>query len=309
VVTIKNLEATDVAEVVGRIVAQLRGDASRNSLVNPDISPDLLGDALASAAASTWVAHEDGRLVGHLCGALLESDEYGNGVWIGPDGASYDDTDVLADLYSVAGQSWIDHGAREHYVWVLDDPAATEAWFELGFARMHRRGVLALDERRTRATPPGYEIRLGTLSDIDVAVELEGEIDRIQAAGPSFAIGLSTASERDDLIETLEDPDVLYYLVMFGDEAVGQCITFPLPPRRGSFASTLHLSAVAVRESHRGRGVASAMVDTALNAALDTGFTHVETNWRVTNRRAATYWINYGFTPTYVRLHRTIGTG
>jgi hypothetical protein len=35
----------------------------------------------------------------------------------------------------------------------------------------------------------------------------------------------------------------------------------------------------------------------------------VETNWRVTNRRAANFWLRYGFRPTYVRLHRTIGSG
>jgi hypothetical protein len=29
----------------------------------------------------------------------------------------------------------------------------------------------------------------------------------------------------------------------------------------------------------------------------------------VTNHRAASFWLRYGFRPTYVRLHRTIGSG
>jgi ribosomal protein S18 acetylase RimI-like enzyme len=307
VVTIRNLEAGDVAGVVERIVARLRDDATRNPLINPDLSVDVLAESLAGATSSTWVALDGDRVVGHLYGALLENDTYGHGVWIGPDGASFDDADVLASLYATAGQSWIDAGAMEHYVWVLDDSELTDAWFELGFARMHRRGVLALDRRRAAQLPAGYSIRPGTLADIDIAVSLIEEIDRAQVAGPSFSINLSTASERQDLVETLEDPEVRYYLVESGGAPVGQCITYPLPERRGSFESTLHLSAVSVRPAHRGHGVAEALVDTALNDGFDDGFSHVETNWRVTNHRAARYWTNYGFAVTYVRLHRTIG--
>ncbi len=51
------------------------------------------------------------------------------------------------------------------------------------------------------------------------------------------------------------------------------------------------------------------MVDAALRDALNAGFEFVETNWRVTNRRARNFWLDYGFAPTYVRLHRTIGLG
>jgi hypothetical protein len=51
------------------------------------------------------------------------------------------------------------------------------------------------------------------------------------------------------------------------------------------------------------------MVDAALRNARNAGFEYVETNWRVTNRRARNYWVGYGFESTYVRLHRTIGNG
>ena len=97
-------------------------------------------------------------------------------------------------------------------------------------------------------------------------------------------------------------------LAEFEGRPVGQCITFPLPARRGSFADTLHLSAVAVREAHRGRGVATALVDEALEKARRHGFRYVETNWRVTNRAAARYWTRSGFHPTYVRLRRSVGS-
>jgi ribosomal protein S18 acetylase RimI-like enzyme len=307
--TIRQLEARDVEHVVSRISDRLELDARIQPLVNPSVSTQLLADSLHAATDQTWVADRDGAVVGHLYGAMLESEIYGNGVWIGPDGVSYDNTDTLSDLYSAAGATWIERGALEHYVWTIDDLASTQPWYELGFARMHMRGVLRLDARRDHPLPDGYALRRGGVGDIEVAVALDDELDAVQRVGPSFSIGLDHSSKRDDLMETLEDPEVHHYIVEFGDVAVAQCITFPLPHRRGSFDHTLHLSAVTVDAEHRHLGVGTAMVDAALGNAYDAGFEVVETNWRVTNRRARNYWLGYGFEPTYVRLHRTIGLG
>jgi len=100
-------------------------------LVNPLISIPLFADSLNRATDQTWIAENDGAIVGHLYGALLESEVYGNGVWIGPDGVSFDTTDILSDLYSFAGATWIERGALEHYVWTIDDIAATQPWYEM----------------------------------------------------------------------------------------------------------------------------------------------------------------------------------
>ena len=276
--------------------------------MNPAFDADTLTRSLREATSDTWV-FDDGTLRGHLYGALLANELHGNGVWIGPDGVSFDDTDVLAALYSVAGTRWIDRGALEHYVWTLDVPASTGPWYELGFARMHLRGVLALSTREERALAANYTLRRGGPADVDAAVALDDELDAAQRLGPSFSVGLQHSTKREELLETLLDPEVHHYVVEASGDVVAQCLTFPLPPRRGSFEHTLHLSAVSVRASHRGRGVASAMVDHALANARRAGFKYVETNWRVTNRRAQRFWRNYGFEPTYVRLHRTIGAG
>jgi GNAT superfamily N-acetyltransferase len=309
VTTIRQLDAGDVEHVVRRITNRLFDDALIEPLVNPVTDTALLARSLLEAKGQTWVAEQDDGIVGHLYGALLDNETYGHGVWIGPDGASFINTDVLSDLYSVAGARWIEHGALEHYVWTLDDLATTQPWYELGFARMHMRGVLELNRLRTHALPEGYRVRRGDSRDLDIAVALDDELDAVQMVGPSFSIGLSHVGKREELLETLEDPEVHHYVVDGTDGAVAQCITFPLPPRRGSFADTLHLSAVTVHADHRHMGVGTAMVDAALNDAFMAGFAYVETNWRVTNRRARNYWLAYGFTPTYVRLHRTIGNG
>lgn len=304
---VRPFEPRDIDAVVARVRARLVNDARRNHLLSGTFSETNFADALRQASDQVWVAEEDGEVVGHLYGALLASLEYGHGAWIGPDGVSFDSDDVLADLYAEAGSSWIRQGALEHYAWVFDQGNDTAPWYELGFARMHVRGVLALDGRRRHSFAPGYQLRRGGIDDLPLAIELDRVLDDAQRKGPSFSLFLDHASRPEELLETLEDDEVHHYVVECMGQGVAQCLTFPLEARRGSFDKTLHVSAVTVRAEHEHRGVAQALIDHALNDALEAGFTHVETNWRVTNRRAANFWLRYGFRPTYVRLHRTIG--
>lgn len=305
---VRPLEPRDLNEVVAHVQERLAYDAQRNPLLNPNFSAEHFTDALSHARDQTWIADERGGVVGHLYGALLESPEYGKGAWIGPDGVSFDSDDVLANLYSEAGSSWIANGALEHYAWVLDRTEDTAPWYELGFARMHVRGVLALSERRHHQLAPGYRVRRGGPNDLPLAIELDHVLDEAQRRGPSFSLFVEHASRPEELREAFEDNDVHHYVVEYLGRGVAQCLTFPLETRRGSFDQTLHVSAVAVKPEHEHRGVARALLDHSLNDAFEAGFSHVETNWRVTNRRAANFWLRYGFLPTYVRLHRTIGS-
>lgn len=305
-VAIRKLLASDIDSVTTRVARRIADDAATKPLINPEFSRDHLHGALASSTASTWVALHGKQLVGHLYGALLESESFGKSVWIGPDGVSYDDADILSSLYATAGQEWIDAGALEHYVWTLDDPSTTTPWLDLGFAKMHVRGVMELLEGHN-FLEDRYQLRHGNLDDLNTAILLDDELERAQSEGPSFSLGLSNASQRDEWIETLSDPETRHFVVDFNGSPVAQCVTFPLPEQRSSFNATMHLSAVVVLAEHRGRGVARAMVDAALNDARERGFGYAATNWRITNRQANRYWTSYGFKTTYVRLHRAIG--
>jgi ribosomal protein S18 acetylase RimI-like enzyme len=306
---VRRLESYDIAPVVARVKARLALDALRHELVNPNFSEAHFAESLAHATGQTLVAEDAGDVVGHLYGALLESPEYGKGAWVGPDGVSFDSPEILDALYAQAGLSWIESEAIEHYAWVFDDVADTSPWYELGFARMHARGVLALGGPREEAWPFGYSLREGGPDDLEVALELDHILDEAQQRGPSFSLFVEHGSRPEEMLDTLDDPDVHHYVVEYDGFAVAQCITFPLDARRGSFDDTMHISALAVRPEHEHRGVAQALVRRALNDASSRGFRYAEANWRVTNHRAAHFWQRYGFRTTYVRLHRTIGAG
>ena len=308
-IVIESLRTETVDDVVARVVAHQRAVAQQHPFINSAVDDAFLVDALLSAAPDVFVASRDGHVVGHLRGTTLDSEVFGRSVWINPEGLSYDDDRVLEELYvAMANRCLADHATR-HYVWVPDTTDEILPWLRLGFAFMHLRGSRRLDDLNVQMLPTGYSIRRGSIADLQIAMVLDDHLRAAQELGPSYALGLDDSSQRDDWVETLEDPTVYYVVVEVDGAPVAQCATFPLPERVGTFPHSIHLSAVTVREGHRRLGLARAMVDAVLANARDRGYTYAETNWRVTNRNASRYWMNYGFTPTYIRLHRNVGVG
>lgn len=303
---VESLDATRVEAVVARIAAQQRAVAAAHPLIAGDVDTATTRTSFL-AGSPCAVAVRGDAVVGHLRGAVLESQAWGRSAWIGPGDVSFDDADVLDALYVARADDWIASGVRRHYVWVPDGDEGP--WLALGFAYMHVRGVRALADDDPPALPSGYELRRGSLDDLDTALALDEELRLFQEAGPSYALGLADTGQREEWAETLEDPDTDYVLVTHDGEPVAQASTFPLPTRLGTFPQTVHLSAVTVREAHRGRGVGRALVGELLTSAARHGARYCETNWRVTNRVAARHWERAGFTRTYVRLHRAIGVG
>ena len=306
---VRAMASDDIDVVVARVMRQQALVATSHDFINGAVDDITLADSLYSSLRDASIAERDGRIVGHLRGVVLPSEVYGRSAWMNPEGLSYDDDDTLVALYVHQAQRWITDGARRHYVWVPTDTASIAPWLDLGFSYMHQRGVRLLDGIASPEWPAGYSLRRGTIADLETAIALDDHLHEFQEQGPSFSIDLPKGDQREDWTETLEDPTVHHYIVDFDGEPVAQCATFPLPDRVGSFDGTLHLSAVTVREDHRGHGIGRAMVSSALLDGRADGFHFVETNWRITNRSAATYWQNFGFVPTYRRLHRAIGVG
>ena len=305
--SVQSFHDNDLDEIVNRVVTHQHELALRCDLIQGGIDTNEFARELAASAHDILVARENGHVVGHLRGTILDSDIFGHSAWMNPGGLSYDTSQVLEALYTESADQWLARNATRHYVWV--PPHEANPWLDLGFAYMHQRGALKISRHPVASLPTEFSMRRGDLDDLEIAIELDDVLSDAQSRGPSYAIGLSRSTHRDDWIETLEDPDVYYLIVEYDGHPVAQCATYTLPQRIGTFASSIHLSAVCVREDHQRMGVARAMVDHVVQRAATNGYSYVETNWRVTNRRAARYWTSYGFSPTYVRLHRNVGVG
>lgn len=305
---VRKFIASDAESVVERVEDRLRLDAARNPLINPSLDRRLLHDSLCAAPESSWVFDVAGRIAGHLYGTALGDRAGDVAVWTGPDGVSFDDPEVLAALVEQATPEWRARGADEHYVWCVSEHSCTRPWTDLGYALYSARGALRLGERGVRELPRGYALRRGSYADFDRTLELDAVIDAAQGVTVRSVPPAQREANRAELWETLIDPDTHHYVVVRDHEIVAQCITYPAPPRRGSFDSTLHLSEVAVDPRHQRRGIASALIDRAFDDARAQGFAYAETQWRVSNLAATLYWTSYGFQPTYVRLRRPLAT-
>ena len=298
------LVASDVSDVVEAVARDQRIASQLNPLIDAAVDRDELADSYRHRRAPTWIAHDGTRLVGHLTATTLRRPSGRVSAWVSPDAVSYDDVATLGSLYALAGARWLADGVDDHEVWAYDRPETREPWFELGFAQRFRRGSLALSSRAAPTWPPSYASRRGTLDDLELAVHFNGLLDDEEVGGPSFA--RPEPLDRTELVETLEDPDTDYVVVEHHGTPVAQALAFPLLPVRGAHDKTLHLSAVVVEPSHRGRGIATAMLDELALRARRQGFEYGDVTWRTANLAAASFWRNYGVTPTYVRLQRRI---
>lgn len=301
---IRLLTASDVADVVEAIARDQRIASELNPLIDAALDRDELAHTYRERGAPTWVALDAARLVGHLTATTLERPSGRVSAWVSPDAASFDGVATLGSLYAHAGATWLADGIDDHEVWTYDRPHTRDPWVELGFAQRFRRGSLALSSRGTPVWPPGYRFRLGSADDLELAVHFNDLLDAEETAGPSFA--RPEPLDRAELLEILEDPDARYAVVEYHGSPVAQGIAFPLLPVRGAHENTMHLSAVVVEPSHRGRGIATAMLDQLAVGARRRGFEYADVTWRTANLAAAAFWRAYGITPTYVRLQRRV---
>ena len=302
--TIGLLTPSDVDDVVRAVTRDLRRASEDNAFIDARFDGRELAELYRNRQSPTWVAREHTRLVGHLTATTLTRPSGDVGAWVSPDAASFDDVATLGRLYALAGARWLADGVEDHDVWTYDRPYSRDPWLELGFALRFRRGSLRLDSRPEPRWPRGYSLRFGGPGDLDLAVHFSELIDVGESTGPSFA--RSEPSERAELSETIDDPDTIYAVVEYRGAPAAQCIAFPLLPVRGAHERTMHLSAVVVEPSHRGRGIATVMLDQLATQVRAQGFDYADVTWRAANLPAASFWRAYGVTPTFVRLQRRL---
>ena len=302
---IRLLVSSDVDDVVEAVARDQHRASELNHFIDATLDREELSDSYRRRQTPTWIALDGTRLVGHLTATTLQRPSGRVSAWISPDAASFDDVVTLGALYAFAGARWLADGVEDHEVWTYDRPDTRDPWLELGFAQRFRRGCLELVSRGEPNWPPGYRLRHGTRDDLDVALHFNDLLDHEDAAGPSFA--RPEPFDRDGLDETLDDPDTVHAVVEHRGVPVAQAIVFPLLPVRGAHERTVHLSAVVVEPAHRGRGVATAMLDELADEPRRRGFQYADVTWRTANLAAAAFWRAYGVTATYVRLQRRLG--
>ncbi|MBW4030961.1 MAG: GNAT family N-acetyltransferase [Acidobacteria bacterium] len=298
---------SDATAIAQRVADQLSRDASVEPLVSKHFSRHDFEQALAHSASPVWVEDSSGLLRGHLYGATFDDPLNGRQTWTGPDGYSYEFENVLDNLCDWAYREWRESGSAAHLVWALAGNG-TQDWIERGYHVVSVRGSLALGETFDFTWPAGHHVRRGDGADLDIALAFDALIDLAQGIQLDSLTDDQRESNEADLVDLLGDPDCHYHLVEVDGVAAAQCVTFPLPPLRGSHDDTVYLGSLAVEPRWRRRGLATVLVHAVLNHAIEDGFRFAEVRWHIDNEEATSLWSSLGFRPTYVQLRRSLRT-
>ena len=295
----------DAPAIAQRVAHQLLDHARFEPLVCADFSRQEFELALAHSCGHLWVDDSDGILRGHLYGVTLESTLAGRQTWTGPDGYSYDTSDILHNLCERAYRSWREHGALDHLVWALAG-YGTQEWVECGYDIISVRGSLPLDQSPLVDWPLDHRVRRATPSDLLTAVTFDRLIDAAQGVNVDALSDIERDATTRDLAESLEDPDTHYFLLEVANKPVAQCVTFTLPALRGSYANTVHVGSLAVADEFQRQGLGTALVRHVLRDAFESGSGYAEARWHIDNQPATSFWSTLEFRPTYVLLRRPL---
>jgi len=255
--------------------------------------------------AAGVVALRGSRLVGFLSGFVLSSflgkrsvysPEWANGAELGESRRVYE------EMYARLSARWVADGCFLHAVTMLKhDRAGIEGWQWLGFGLAAVDGVRELKPVQGAAVE--VEVRQARVEDVAEVAALGEALERHLAAAPTF-----WPHEPQDYEAWLRDPAHTLWLAYEGGEAVG-CLGLE-PGHTGGCdvvqdEQTITVASAFTQEEARGRGIATALLNRALEWAQAAGYVRCATDFEAMNVVAARFWMRW-FEPVCYSLIRWI---
>jgi GNAT superfamily N-acetyltransferase len=305
---IETLQAPHLPEAATLFVARLEAFRDRIPVLSAELAdPDAVVSRLTGMRGV--VAIEGDRLVGYLASWFPIAGVRGSarvGAYA-PEWAhattAVGGPAIDRELYRAVSADWTAAGCTVHAITLLADDPAVETWFWNGF------GLTVVDAVRSTAPlglspPAGVRIRPATAADAPTLAELD--IDhRRHYTRPPVLMPLRPAD--DDAAWTA-------FLGVPGNGAwLAEDETGPLGFIRfdrtfgGSdvveAADGVFISGAWLRPSHRGRGVATGILDAALRHYASEGISVCAVDFEAFNPEATKFWLRH-FTPVCYSLTR-----
>jgi GNAT superfamily N-acetyltransferase len=263
---------------------------------------------LASQAPGV-AAFRGGRLAGYLLGFVIPEFR-GKRSAYSPEWANAADMEdsrrIYEEMYSHLSTRWVADGCAIHLVSILaHDRAGLQGWHWLGF------GLDAADGVRDLSSVPGLsvdvEIRRAGPEDAGQAVSLLEALRRHLMAAPTFLF----RSERSDITqqkEWLGNPGNALWLACQGSEVVACLGQGPASPKASILIDdekTTSIVSAFTREDVRGGGIATALLNRALDWGRTQGYERCAVDWEPMNILASRFWLRH-FQPVSYALERHI---
>lgn len=271
--------------------------------------------------ASGTVALAAGEVVAYLLGTPTFDQHGGRTVWIRPAGYALSndlDTEIVGELYALAGQRWLELGCFDHYAMISTaDQTQLEMWYSLNFGRQQAHGILTLGNVASQGAQKNssLQVRRAGASDASHLAELSYITAEHNFRAPVWApTPLEVVSSRPQSYrEIARDGEATAWLAFSRtaqeEEALGFQVYYEAAPEADELyipESCTELAAAGTKAEARGRGVGLALTRAALNHAGEAGYTYCLTDWRTANLQASRFWTRRGFEPVIYRLHRHV---
>lgn len=256
------------------------------------------------------VALEGGRLVGYMGWFIVDNfrgtdrkaaycPEWGHAAVPGTQ------PQVYRALYREAAAQWASQGCRVHAITLLaSEPATEKVWFWNGF------GLTVVDAIRrmqplSLAAPPDFSIRKATREDAEAVIILDAEHWRHYAAAPIFMVP-QTPDDAASFESFIEQPQNSVWLAMEADHPAG-FMRFEAESDGAAAVvqskDTIAITGAYIRPEYRGRRLAAAILDAALQHYAGLGFGRCSVDFESFNPEAANFWMKY-FEPVCLSMVR-----
>lgn len=248
-------------------------------------------------------------LVGYLIGLPIESlrgvhrgiysPEWAHGSG-GPDRPS-----VYRAMYRHMSQIWVSAGCFAHSVTLLEgDGEARDTWLWSGFGPLVTDAVRSMDP--VPSVAPDLDVRRAGPSDLDAIWTLENCLHRHLASPPIF-MPLLQMDSPEAWRKRLKEASRPAWLAVKEGQAVGY---LKAENRRAGAdlvfdEDTLAVDGAYTEEQYRGRGVGTALLDTALTWGRESGFRRCSVDFECFNDQGREFWLRH-FTPVGLTLIRHV---
>ncbi len=218
---------------------------------------------------------------------------------------------IYEAMYSHLASQWVAEGHTMHMVNVLThDQASLAQWPWLGFGMLAGDGVRDLRPLDTLSRGNiEIDIRRARVKDIDLVVALSQALIQHLMASPTFLWNWGPPN-RDAYTAYLQDPAHAIWLAWHDGKAIAYLHAGPANDDASTIIyddETSSIMGAYTRETARGAGIATAMLERALTWARDRGYRRCAVDFEPMNPLARRFWLRH-FTPVCYTFARYVGT-
>lgn len=248
------------------------------------------------------------RLVGFLTGWQMPSFRGERSIY-SPEWANAADPDdsrcIYDELYSRLAGDWVADKYVAHYISLFpNDVEALRAWHWMGFGMIAADAIRNLDSIQTHDVD--VHIRRADLADLDHVEQLHEALWQYHKGTPIFL--LSEKRDRKYYAEWLQNQDKTIWLACRSDEPVAFMRLGPADEDVCTIIrddGTTSIYSAFTKETVRRKGLASTLLDHALEAARTSGYERCAVSFEPMNLLGTRFWLKY-FKPVCLSMYRHI---